>query len=793
MMIRPLCNGVSLALAMLGVLAPGTLIGGQAPVGEAKKAQQQSDLPPGALLRIGSGKAPMLHPGEIQALAFSSDGEWLASATKGDGVPVIRIWDVEAGKAIASLRGHKFFVRFLFFLPGGDAKNGPILVSGGSDNTIRFWNVKMEAELPHIINQPGTLSTMAVSPDGKKIASGSAGGKNIYLWDAATGNELLRWEAHPHGIASVAFGPDGKSLASSGSDEVKPGGGGKVIGGGSMSNLDNSIALWDTATGKALRYYNGNTTVATQVALSHQGKVIVALCPRVGALFWDADTGKKLRQLGGFGHDLLLTPDGKTAVTADANELRFNDVETGAVQSPLRHKHRFTTSNHLSVAFSPDGNTLATGGEEGRIVLWDVPRRTARGAKGPLATPVRMVAISGDSKVIATLSDDGVHLWNRTTGQLERKLDIENDLQWINLFQFLPNNRTLLVGGRDSKTVFSTWNWTNGKLERKQAAIENMLFVTSPTCSGDGTLFAHISQPKRDIVVYDINGKEVRRLAIPKEGKAVPDTTSGIMRLSPNGQYLLLRQIQGQTYVYDVEAGEVIYKKTSLPFAPHFSPDGLLIAGRNGKDITLLEAATGNQLAKYQTDPKAHGVVAFSPDGRMLAIGQTTQDGREASSVDLIEVATGKVLKSVTGHLDRIGPAAFTPDAKALVTGSDDCTVLVWDLSELLAAEKAVDVKANWQELANPDRRAAYAAVCRLRAAPKETITFLKTTLKANAPAADLEKVRIVWAIRLLEGFMTPEARDVLTTLAAGTDTGPAAVEARSALKRLLRVAGEKP
>jgi WD40 repeat protein len=123
-----------------------------------------------------------LHGGEIRAIAFSPDGKRLASASADWQNRAIRLWDVETGREVMSLKGHKGPVSRLAFVPGGAGK-AATLVSGGADSTIRFWNIKTGTELSQIVNHPGAVADFAVSPDGKKIVSGSTAAKHIFPWD----------------------------------------------------------------------------------------------------------------------------------------------------------------------------------------------------------------------------------------------------------------------------------------------------------------------------------------------------------------------------------------------------------------------------------------------------------------------------------------------------------------------------------------------------------------------------------------------------------------------------------
>jgi len=218
-------------------------------------------LPAGALARLGTSR--FLHGGKIQALVYSPDGTWLASAGA-DGM--ISIWDADSGKERLSLKGHMYGVTQLAVLPKGEGKEA-VLVSGGTDRTIRFWDVKTGKELPQIINQPGAVAALALSPDGQLIASGSQQDGRIYLWQAATGKEVRRWQAHPAATVSLAFSADSKTLASGGVHQQQV---------GIAPNDAQTLALWDVNTGKQLQHFTGHDYAVTSVALSRDGKVVAA-------------------------------------------------------------------------------------------------------------------------------------------------------------------------------------------------------------------------------------------------------------------------------------------------------------------------------------------------------------------------------------------------------------------------------------------------------------------------------------------------------------------------------------
>ena len=149
------------------------------------------------------------HTGTVESVAFSRDGKMLASGSSDQS---IKLWDTKKGKEIHTLAGHTRRVGCVAFFP-----IGATLASSGTegDDTVRIWDTKTGEQL-RVVNTPGKLWAMAVSPDGKTIATADhvVDGKHaVILWDAQTGGEQLKLTDASETVGVVAFSPDGKTLA----------------------------------------------------------------------------------------------------------------------------------------------------------------------------------------------------------------------------------------------------------------------------------------------------------------------------------------------------------------------------------------------------------------------------------------------------------------------------------------------------------------------------------------------------------------------------------------------------
>ena len=205
------------------------------------------------------------------------------------------------------------------------------------------------------------VSSVAFSPDGKLLASGSY--EEIKLWDVATGQCIRTLKGHILMVYSVSFSPDGRLLAS--------------------GAWDKTVKLWDVATGECIRTLKGHTGGVCSVAFSPDGKLLASGSADDTIKLWDVATGQCIRTLKGHKYDVnsvAFSPDGKLLASASCaypyqegpecfqGQIKLWDIRTGkCLQTLKRH-----TRKVYSVAFSPDGKLLASGSRDQTIKLWVV-------------------------------------------------------------------------------------------------------------------------------------------------------------------------------------------------------------------------------------------------------------------------------------------------------------------------------------------------------------------------------------------------------------------------------------
>lgn len=252
----------------------------------------------------------------------------------------------------------KGWVRSLAFSP-----DGRYLVSG-ANHGIQLWEVKSGKELRVF---PGANTGVAFSPDGKLVLGGRPL-RDLVLWEAATGNEVRRFEPHEGKTYCVAFSPD----------RVLSGGG--LIEGTQKAVPGGFLRLWDSQTGKEIRRFHGHKGPVVGVFFTPDGKRAISFSKDGNRRLWDLETGNELwrhgvdppletREENKGGASWPLCPDGKHFLAG----LSLCDIQTGEVvreYKPISTGR--DTSTTASVAISPDGKRLVSGDKDGLVRVWDV-------------------------------------------------------------------------------------------------------------------------------------------------------------------------------------------------------------------------------------------------------------------------------------------------------------------------------------------------------------------------------------------------------------------------------------
>jgi RNA polymerase sigma factor (sigma-70 family) len=674
-------------------------------------------LPDEALVRLGTTR---FRPGEpVHFLRFTPDGAKLVT----QGASGLRVWDAATGKEL-----RRFAPAGMTVHAADVSADGKLALTADADKqgALRLWDVGTGRQIRQCGNARSS-GPLRLAPDGKTVAAPGSSGevelhdaatgkcrhtlmgntdwnspamfsadskilvtsgadKTVRLWDVATGRELRRIDC-PEAMSSVVLSSDGKWLSSVGLHKENHAGG--II----CFLPDNQVRIWDAATGKELRQLVGPAKPMTRagfvaLAFARDSKTLVTLVMDDVLRIWDAPMGKELRTFSGCSTNLgalALSLDGKSAAIANGGTaVRIIDLASGKDRVPLAGH----AGGVYAAAIAPNGATIFTAGGHDSICVWDA-----------------------------------------ATGKEVRRLGGHG--RWGSSLALSPDGR--LLYSLDSGGKLLTWDTKTGRMRQRPAGDHRASGISMMALSADGKLLAAV-RDKKSIVLIDAESGKPIRTAAGLDGQVCYGAG-----FSSDGRTLVVWTEAQDVHVIDVATGRTRKKypfagdeDKRLSYCAALSPDGRLLAfGSQSRFLSIQDVATGKEIGRFDRLPDGVSRVAFSPDGGSLAWG-----GWNDPTIHLLELSTRGERHRFNGHQGRILTLHFSADSRVLISGGNDGTALVWDLTGRTEARAAGDkdlsveeLNSLWKVLGSADAVRAYQSMRRLARSPA-AIKFLGTQVQ---------------------------------------------------------------
>jgi WD40 repeat protein len=695
---RPTDPALALLLALEAVpRAPNYLTYGALfdALRDCREERTLTGLPPPRFARVSADGRTFVTAGD----------DWSRSGSARDKAVAARVWDAADRRPLAAWTGYGMPVAALDLSPDGRrvavALSGQRVLrySGGrqpeqllfTDRTAYVWEAATGRDLLHLRGHTNHVVSVAFSPDGRRLVTASWD-HTARLWDADTGKEIHCLRGHECALSAALFSPDGHKVLTltanyKQQNDYQPG-----IG-ADPGLVDRGPAVFEDA----------GSSGAWQSGFGGEGPM---------ARLWDVETGRELAgltknrpaalQFGRVWHPTAaaFSPDGTLAAIAFAeDDAAVWDVAKGGAERCVLRGHQGRVN---AIAFSPDGKRVATGGQAGEARVWDAATgQELRRLHGHTAS-VDGIQFSADGHRLLTWSADGTaRLWDAHTGT--ETAAFRGHSSAVTAAAFHPDGRHVLTTGDTTARVWATA--PPPEAARVLAGHTGPVHFLAPTPDGRRLVSAGADELPR---VWDLATGQPRLLA---EKKYLGDVRAA--QLTADGRQLLTASATrearaggkvvnaGAVHLWDVSTGDDLFTLKGLPSgarAARLSPDrrtvvsvgdGTLRTEDHGLFSTtktvgaeeplgttcLWDAATGQRLARLKRNAWASFAPAFSPDGKRLLL---IDDDRSAC---LFDARTGTdlfTLRDEAAPHDGVTFTAFSPDGSLVLTAGQGRAVCLW-------------------------------------------------------------------------------------------------------------------
>ncbi|MGW0791443.1 nSTAND1 domain-containing NTPase [Streptomyces sp. NPDC002911] len=557
----------------------------------------------------------------------------------------------------ATLTGHSAEVNSIAFSP--DGKN---FLTGGDDGTARLWDTGGRRQSASFDASSTQVQTAAFSPDDRTLIT-SGDGWTVRLWNAHTRKQTA---VLPGAGSPAVLSPDGDTIATGGQR-------GKVL-------------LWDARTHQRIDEFqvvdSDDIAVPSRLEFSPDGRTLAVALSNVlssdrekaAVQLWDVRERRRtaaLRTDTGLTQSLAFSPDGATLATGASDA-------TARLWDVRKHRLLATLTGHsgtvFALAFSPDGQTLASGGQDRSVRLWDVRERTALTVLNSHIGSVRALAFSPDGATLASGSADAtVRLWDMRAGRPRATIDrsdgaISRTVVSRPLATYSPDGKMLAVG--DNSGVVRLYDararYILGRLTGHGGKVSSVQF------SPDGRFVAASSYDSSAVLLWDAHTH--RRIATI-DGHGRPGDS---VLFSPDGRTIVTSNYADRkTRLWSVRTHRQLASIDGGVGLTTFSPDGrtIVIRGSQSSSVRLFDVRTHRRLGTLDAGGKSEiRSVTFSPDGSTLATA--SGDGK----LRLWDVSRRSLTAMLAGHTDLAQSVAFTSDGETLVSSGLDGAVMLWDV-----------------------------------------------------------------------------------------------------------------
>ena len=541
------------------------------------------------------------------------------------------------------------------------APDGSALALANNDSGARAWNLKTGKMLPLLKGNTSPVTSLAFSPDGKKLATGSnrsskEAPSDVFVWDVATGKRLATLPGKPEiSVRALRFDRTGQTLA-----VVAP----------NWHENQKGVQLWDVATGKPRVMTEGGGET-DMLLFAPNDPLLVGGDGDGGLRVWNGQSGKQVAafQASSALYYFSYSPDGALAAGVAFNGyLQIWDTLTGQLRDNFETNEQYGPRDRYlqtEPVFAPDGKTIAfVVPHSGSVDVYDLQTKQKRRLYSPNVngtTNANRIIFSPDGKLMA-VSGEKTSLVDVATGTIVGTLNCQfnnTGLERERIARFTPDNKTFLVL---NNSAIQLYNVPGGQL---RATVAPGRYQDGIHLSADGTTLAAMLD--REVQFYDVTTGALKSNLKITDGEYLFGIT-----LSPDAKYILTRGVQ-KMRIWNVQSGQIagiltgVTPNSEATQDYNFNPSGLTFSNDSkwfavrttSNQVIIWDIAVGKRVAITSLEQLAILPPAFRRP--LTASGE---------SLVIHDPRTGTLLASLTAFAaltpDEQKPGAATPDDKVL-------------------------------------------------------------------------------------------------------------------------------
>ncbi|MHC5744904.1 MAG: WD40 domain-containing protein [Nostoc sp.] len=361
---------------------------------------------------------------------------------------------------------------------------------------------------------------------------------------------------------------------------------------------------------------------------------------------------------------VAYSPNGQQIASASWDKtIKIWDVSSGQLLKTLTGH----SSEVISVVYSPNGQQLASASWDKTIKIWDVSSGQLLKTLTGHSSEVISVVYSPNGQQLASASTDKtIKIWDVSSGQLLKTLTGHSSK--VISVAYSPNGQQIASASWD-KTI-KIWDVSSGQLLKTLTGHSSE--VISVVYSPNGQQLASASWDKT-IKIWDVSSGQLLKTLTGHSSEVIS------VVYSPNGQQLASASTDKTIKIWDVSSGQLLKTLTghsSKVISVAYSPNGQQIASASwDKTIKIWDVSSGQLLKTLTGHSSEVNSVAYSPNGQQLASASPDK------TIKIWDVSSGQLLKTLTGHSGTIYSVAYSPNGQQLASASDDKTIKIWDVS----------------------------------------------------------------------------------------------------------------